>query len=311
MELHQIRYFLAAAEALNFTRAAERCHVTQSALTKAIQRLEDELGGPLIHRERRLMQLTALGRLVQPHLAQTFAAAELAKRDAIRFRRSEAAVLRIGIACSISAAAIAPSLRELLVSVPRVDIRITEAAQDALVDELLRGDIDAAVIAGEDGLSGRLGRWPLLAETYRIAFAPGHRLGGRQAVTLADLDGETVLTWHGCGIVDRLAKLCAGAGIKLGIRHSGATEDHIAQMAFHGLGIAVLPNRPTIPSVLPSRPLSEPALTRSVVLAAVNGRRYSPTLDAFLKLQRRGRRGAAPPAAEAPAAGIAASRQAI
>lgn len=306
MELHQIRYFLAAVEALNFTRAAERCNVTQSALTKAIQRLEDELGGPLIHRERRLMQLTALGRLVQPHLAQTFAAAELAKQDAIRFRRNEAAVLRVGIAHSISAAAIAPSLRELQRAVPRVEIRLSDAAQDALIGELLAGGVDAAVIGDDDCLSTRLGKWPLSAETYRIAFAPGHRLEDCPTVRLADLEGETVLAWHGCGITDRLAKLCAGAGVKLYIRHSGAIEDHVAQMAFNGLGIAVLPSRQPMPSMLPSRPLIEPALTRAVVLAAVSGRRYSPTLEAFLKLQRRCRRAASPPIPL-----VAASRQAV
>ena len=63
MELHQIRYFVAVSRLLNFTRAAEQCNVTQPALTKAIQKLELELGGELIHRERQLTQLTDLGKL--------------------------------------------------------------------------------------------------------------------------------------------------------------------------------------------------------------------------------------------------------
>jgi DNA-binding transcriptional LysR family regulator len=52
MEMHQVRYFLALCEELNFTRAAERCHVTQPSLTRAIKQLEEELGGTLFHRER-------------------------------------------------------------------------------------------------------------------------------------------------------------------------------------------------------------------------------------------------------------------
>ena len=71
MDLVQIRYFLALAETLNFTRAAERCNVTQPALTRSIQRLEDELGGPLLLRERNLTQLTELGRAMLPLLEQT------------------------------------------------------------------------------------------------------------------------------------------------------------------------------------------------------------------------------------------------
>ena len=69
MEMHQVRYFLAVADTLNFTRAAELCHVSQPALTRAIQQLEEELGGLLLRRERKLTHLTDFGRLIQPIFA--------------------------------------------------------------------------------------------------------------------------------------------------------------------------------------------------------------------------------------------------
>ena len=87
MDLTQIRYFLALAQTLNFTRAAEACRVTQPALTKSIQRLEEELGGPLLLRERALTQLTPLGRAMLPLLEQCFAAAERAKEHASGMKR--------------------------------------------------------------------------------------------------------------------------------------------------------------------------------------------------------------------------------
>ena len=77
MELHEARYFLALAKSLNFTRAAEQCRVTQPALTKAVQKLEQELDGALIFRERHLTQLTDLGKLVLPMVERTLAAATL------------------------------------------------------------------------------------------------------------------------------------------------------------------------------------------------------------------------------------------
>ena len=67
--MQQVRYFLAVAGTLNFTRAAERCNVSQPSLTRAIQSLEAELGGPLFHRERGNTHLTELGRIIQPFLA--------------------------------------------------------------------------------------------------------------------------------------------------------------------------------------------------------------------------------------------------
>ena len=66
MEMHQIRYFLAVAKTLNFTQAAEECHVAQPSLSRAIRNLEDELGGDLFRRERSLSHLTELGKLMLP-----------------------------------------------------------------------------------------------------------------------------------------------------------------------------------------------------------------------------------------------------
>jgi Bacterial regulatory helix-turn-helix protein, lysR family len=68
MEMHEIRYFIAASELLNFRRAAEKCHVSPPAFTRAIQKLEDEVGGKLFRRERNQTHLTDLGTLIRPQL---------------------------------------------------------------------------------------------------------------------------------------------------------------------------------------------------------------------------------------------------
>jgi predicted transcriptional regulator len=79
MEMHQVRYFLAVAEELNFTRASEKCNVTQPSLSRAIKILEEELGGPLFHRERESIHLTDLGNLVRPHLQLVYDHSRLVK----------------------------------------------------------------------------------------------------------------------------------------------------------------------------------------------------------------------------------------
>ena len=77
MEMHQVRYFLAVARLLNFTRAADECNVTQPSLTRAIKQLEAELGGDLFRRERPAAQLTELGQRMHPLLQQCFDAASM------------------------------------------------------------------------------------------------------------------------------------------------------------------------------------------------------------------------------------------
>ncbi len=73
MEMHQISYFLAVARTLNFTRAAEECHVAQPSLSRAVRKLEEELGGDLFRRERGRTHLTELGRTMLPFLGQAHA----------------------------------------------------------------------------------------------------------------------------------------------------------------------------------------------------------------------------------------------
>ena len=102
MEMHQIRYFLALCDELNFTRAAQISNVSQPSLTRAIKMLEEELGGPLFHRERANTHLSELGRTVKPYLQQVYREAEKAKRQAEDFVRLKQTPLRLGLMCTIA-----------------------------------------------------------------------------------------------------------------------------------------------------------------------------------------------------------------
>ena len=96
MELHEVRYFVALSRTLSFTKAAEQCNVTQPALTRAIQKMEDEMGGLLFSRERGNTHLTDLGRLLEPQFAEMLARAEGVKRSAARFLRLEGTLSLLG-----------------------------------------------------------------------------------------------------------------------------------------------------------------------------------------------------------------------
>jgi DNA-binding transcriptional LysR family regulator len=113
MELYQVRYFLAVASTLNFTRAAEQCNVTQPALTKGVQKLEQELGGQLVYRERQLTQLTDLGKEALPMLECTLASAEAVRVRAREFQCKGGAPLKIGLAPSISASLLLDPIADL------------------------------------------------------------------------------------------------------------------------------------------------------------------------------------------------------
>jgi DNA-binding transcriptional LysR family regulator len=283
MEFHQVRYFLALCTTLNFTRAAEACNVTQPALTRAIQRLEEELGGPLFQRERNLTQLTELGRLMQPLMEQTLAAAESAKQHAARFRKAEVASLRLGLLPNISASIIGASLAEIARRIPAVEIEIRSAPQTQLVDGLLQGELDGALVAADAALPERFDSWAMFKESYRVAFLSGHRFEALDEISVTVLAGESVLARPGCMVIAALRDQCA-AGFE--VRHLGETEEQIQHLAAAGLGIAVLPQHLPLLDKLVARKLAEPTPRREIALCAVAGRRRSPALDAFIRLSR-------------------------
>src|SRR5947199_9458875 len=113
MEMHQVRYFLAVARVLNFTRAAEECNVTQPSLTRAIKQLEAELGGDLFRRERPAAQLTELGLRMHPLLKQCYEAATGARRLASSFKSGEVGALGIALTLSVALPLLCPHLDQI------------------------------------------------------------------------------------------------------------------------------------------------------------------------------------------------------
>ena len=278
MELNQVRYFLALCRTLNFTRAAEACNVTQPALTRAVQRLEDELGGPLLYRERSLTQLTPLGLAMMPHLEAMSRAAETVSQVASTLRQ-QTPVLRVGLVEGLSASLICASLAELERRFPGLELRLQCDAQKPLVESLLLGETDAALLIDEGGLPDRLDRWKLLHEGCCAVFPPGHDFERATCVALPALASETVVRGDGWG----------SAWLQLGgenHRLRAASWDQAQHMAAVGLGVALLPRHVAVLPGLLARPVPEAGEMRAIVLAAVNGRMYSPALDGFLKLNR-------------------------
>src|SRR3954464_11490182 len=96
MEMQHARYFVAPAGTLNFTRAAEQCNVSQPALTRAIQQLEHEFGGPLFHRERNNTHLSELGRMMLPYLESVEASTQAARQAAKSAKKIEHVTLTLG-----------------------------------------------------------------------------------------------------------------------------------------------------------------------------------------------------------------------
>jgi LysR family hydrogen peroxide-inducible transcriptional activator len=288
MDLTQIRYFLALARTLNFTRAAEACNVTQPALTKSIQRLEDELGGPLLLRERLLTQLTPLGQAMHPLLEQTHATSERAKEHAASLKRDTASPLRVGLTPDVPADPFLPLFRELAARLPGFGLHLQDAPDAELAEALLHGTLDVAVVTGGAALPDRLNRWPLFTDVAVLVVPPGHALDGEgeAPVPLAALHGAAVVyAGPDCVMARLLARAGQGNGVQPGLRHRTGTTDRAADLVRAGLGVAASTRRARPLPGLRLRPVAGQA-PHDVLLVAVAGRPFPRAADAFIKLAR-------------------------
>ncbi len=288
MELSQIRYFVVLARTLHFTRAAEACHVSQPALTKAIQKLEDELGGALFHRERSHTQLTELGRLMLPPLERAFDSARDAKTQAEAFRRRESSPLRIGLEYSVSSAVLTPVLASLRRHFTDLELSMHQGPQTALCERMLAGELDLGLFVERPDLPERLHRWRLFAERYVLICPPGHRFGECETVSVADLAGESLLLLDDarCPLRRFLLDLCEAAGVRPRRQHFASSQQQIIDMVLASLGVSVVGERVPLAAPLLHRPMRCDPDRRDIIVAALAGRPLGPTPALFLKLMR-------------------------
>ena len=283
MELQQVRYFVALCETLNFTRAAEQCNVTQPSLTRAIQALEAEFGGPLLHRERNNTHLTDLGQMVRPYLETLLTQAATAKTRAKEFAQLKEVSLSVGMMCTIGPQRLIGLMRAYRERYPGVDITLRDANGKTLQGQLDEGQIDIAVLSFPGETPDRFHALPLYSERFVIAFAPGHEFEALNAVRLRNLHQKLYLSRVNCEFGDYMLELYRQNDVEPIRPYRSERDDWILSMAAAGLGFSFIPEfSVNVPGLL-TRPLIEPEVVRTVSLVTVRGRPHSPAVGAFVR----------------------------
>ena len=284
MEMHEIRYFLALCESLNFRRAADRCNVTQPALSRAIRKLEQELGGLLVRREAQQVGLTDLGRLVRPQLEEIAARTKGVELAAQQFLKLDNAPLRLGALCTIGPAIIAKFLKEFSRRNPAVEITLRDGTVKGLIELLLDDAIDFAIMAQPHEYDERLRVQQLYDENFTVAFGLRHPFEHVNAVTMADMDNQIYLRRLNCEYREFFAELLKERGLALKVSYQTEREDWIQSLVAGGVGVCFLPEFSACVGGLRTRPLIEPRVARSVSLVSVAGRQRTPQASKFLRL---------------------------
>jgi DNA-binding transcriptional LysR family regulator len=286
MEMHQIRYFLAVSETLNLTKAAERCHVAQPSLTRAIKALEDELGGELIRRERNLSHLTELGQRVLPMLRQCYETAVSVKSVAGSMRNGEIVPLSLALSNTIGLKALEPMLQELSRAFPGLELKVHRGSRHEVVDYLKSGIAELAIAGPLGDVWPRLEAFPLFDQACEVGTGPGHRLASRNAIDFKDLSSETLVIDTSCELTEEFRARLIANGVSGALTHHVARREDQLALLKANLGVAIVTVAGAEMHALNHVPLRDLDLRLTVSAYTVVGRQRGNAAIALLNMLR-------------------------
>ncbi|RSN01923.1 LysR family transcriptional regulator [Nonomuraea sp. WAC 01424] len=242
MELQQLRYVVAVAETSNFTRAAERCRVVQSALSHQIAALERELGARLFERTSRRVRLTSAGEAFLPAARECLEAADRARAEVAAASGEIRGRLAVGSIPTVAAVDLPVLLKEFRRRHPRVHITLTSSGSEELIERVRRADMDVAFLGLPPRAEPKAVRSRPLARGELVAVvAPDHRLAG-EVTDLRGLAGESFIDFR-AGHAGRIQsdQAFAAAGVEREVSFEVSSAEFMVDLVRHGLGVGLLP----------------------------------------------------------------------
>ncbi len=242
MDLQQLRYVVEVAAGGSFTRAAERCFVTQSALSHQIAALERELGHRLFVRSSRSVRLSEAGEAFLEHARAAVTSADRAREVVAQTAEELTGTLRVGVIPTVTAVRVPELVAAYRRAHPRVRVELLMGSSEHLVNEVRRGAVDLAFLGVRPGDEPRgVALEHLAVDRHVLAVSRRHRFSRRRRINLADLAGETFADFP-AGSSGRAQSdaAFADAGVARDVAFEVGTADLLLGLVSHGLAVALV-----------------------------------------------------------------------
>lgn len=295
MDIRALSVFLSVADTLNFSRSSELLHISVSAVSRTVQRLEDELGQPLLERDNRSVRLTGAGREFREYARNSVAEWQQLRR---KLGNEDELAGEVSLYCSVTAtySVLAPILEAFRASHPAVEIKMHTGDQADGIDRILQGRDDVAVSGRPRQMPRRMQFLPLLESPLQFCI-PAAECAVRDMVLAADKDNGEI-DWSGIPFIvpergitkEMLDTWFHEQGIRPRIYAQVAGHEAIVAMVSLGLGVGIAPQLVIDASGMASRisqlsvPVELPAL--SVGLCSLGQRLASPLVKSFWDVAR-------------------------
>jgi LysR family transcriptional activator of glutamate synthase operon len=285
MELRQIQYFIEVARREHVTRAAESLHVAQSAISKQISNLEQELKVQLFIRQGRNVKLTPIGRIFLQRVESAMSEIEKAVQEVSEYLDPETGEIRIGFPHSLAAVTLPSVVSAFRQEHPNVRFQLRQGTVHHLIEDLVQGEIDLALVSPVPTEHPDVDGHILFTEEMLAILPPNHSLAGSTSIRLSQLKDEPfVLFRTGFTLRTIVMEACEKAGFTPKIAFEGEETDTIRGLVAAGLGVGLLPAIALTESA-PINPahvrISEPRVTRTVGFVTSRTRKMTPAERVF------------------------------
>jgi DNA-binding transcriptional LysR family regulator len=243
IELRHLRYFLAVAETLHFSRAARRLGMAQPPLSQQIKRLEQLLGHALFERTTRGVKLTPAGQLLVRRARSTMEKVDEDLAQVRRLGRGEEGTLTVGFSGSVMFTELPAAIQSFRHRYPKVELRLRELVTSAQIAALLNGQIDLAFLRDGDPTEG-IRITTLLKEKYVAVLPEAHALARRRTLSVKALEGEPFIMFArrmGPLAYDRTIACCEREGFRPNIVQDAPQWLTLVRLVSAGLGVTLAP----------------------------------------------------------------------
>jgi LysR family transcriptional regulator, transcription activator of glutamate synthase operon len=280
MDMRQLEYFREVGKVSHITRAAERVGITQPTLSRAIERLELEVGVPLIERSGRSIRLTPYGTAFWKHVDRALESIEAGRREIADMAGEECGTVALGFLWALGERLVPELVRVFAGQHPHVRFRFVQNNGFELERLLIAGDINFAMLAGPIA-ENRLEWQAVTVQHLVLIVPPGHRFAERRTIRLAEAAREAfVLFPPGHALRAFTDDLCRRADFTPEMGYEGDQSSSIRLLVAAGLGIALVPDTGAT-DALPALRIEDLPAAREIGIAWVRERYLSLTECAF------------------------------
>lgn len=285
MELRQLRYFIEVAEREHISEASVHLHVAQSAVSRQIANLEDELGVQLFERIGRNVKLTPIGKIFLEHSVSAIQAIDFAKKQIDEYLDPEKGTIKIGFPTSLAGHLLPTVISAFKKEHPNVAFHLRQGSYNYLIEAVKQRELNLAFLGPLPPKESSLNNTILFTENFSILVNANHPFAKRDKIPLIDLRKEEFVLFPEGYIMQKLViEACNSVGFTPKVSSEGEDMDAIKGLVAAGIGLTLLPESTfydSTPRFTKKIPIELPNIRRTVGIISPSTRNLSPSEKVF------------------------------